>query len=150
VIGGGVAGLLTARVLSDHFGQVTILEQDLIDDDRPAIRKSIPQGHHLHGLLEGGLRVLSSLYPSFTEDLRVAGATRAAFGRDVVWYLPDGKAYNPTGSVRLPFDSGPPAYCASRGLIELAIRRRTMAIPNVRLEGGAAARELICRDGRIR
>src|SRR5215475_1603177 len=149
VVGGSIAGLITARVLSDFFEQVLVIERDDISD-RPVIHKSIPQGNHLHALLHGGLQVLSSLYPAFTEDLRRLGATKITVGRDIVWYLPDGRAYSPTGSVRAPFDAGLEAYCASRGLIEFVIRKRTTAIPNIRFESGSAVRELIYRDSRVR
>jgi len=47
VIGGSVAGLLTARVLSDHFEQVTVLDRDQITDDTE-YRNGVPQGRHLH------------------------------------------------------------------------------------------------------
>jgi glycine/D-amino acid oxidase-like deaminating enzyme len=77
VIGGSIAGLMTARVLADYFEQVTILERDEIED-RPVIHKSIPQGNHLHGLLQGGQQVLASLYPGFTEALRSRFVARAA------------------------------------------------------------------------
>jgi 2-polyprenyl-6-methoxyphenol hydroxylase-like FAD-dependent oxidoreductase len=149
VVGGSIAGLITARVLSDFFEQVLVIERDEIAD-RPVIHKSVPQGNHLHALLHGGLQVLSSLYPAFTEELRRMGATKIAVGRDIVWYLPDGKAYSPTGSVRAPFDAGLEAYCASRGLIEFVIRKRTTAIPNIRFQSGMAVRELIYRDGSVR
>lgn len=149
VAGGSIAGLITARVLSEYFDQVVVLDQDKIED-RPVVHKSVPQGHHLHALLQGGLRAVSSLYPSFTEDLRQLGATRIAIGRDAVWYLPDGKAYNPSGSVRTPFDSDLEGYCASRGLLEFVIRRRTTATSNIRIEYETAVRQLICRDGRVR
>ena len=44
VIGGSMAGLLAARVLSEHFERVTIIERDqLIDDAQP--RKGVPQLH---------------------------------------------------------------------------------------------------------
>ena len=109
----------------------------------------MPQGHHLHALLPGGLKVLSSLYPAFAQELAQRGATEVTLGRDVVWYLPDGKAYSPTGSIRTPFDSGLRAYCASRALIEFAARRQTAAITNIRLEGGSAVRELIHEEGRV-
>ena len=80
-----------------------------------------------------------------------SGASRLVIiGRDVVWYLPDGKAYSPSGSVRMPFDYGLQAFCASRGLIEFLIRRRTTAIPNIRFESGCAVRGLLCRDGMVR
>ena len=75
VIGGSLTGLMTARVLADHFDRVTILERDHIDD-RPALHQSIPQGNHLHGLLLGGQQVMASLYPGFLEQLATAGAVR--------------------------------------------------------------------------
>jgi len=83
VIGGSLAGLITTRVLADFFAHVTVLERDAIED-RPVIHKSIPQGNHLHGLLQGGQQVLSSLYPGFAGELRALGATRAIVGRDIV------------------------------------------------------------------
>jgi flavin-dependent dehydrogenase len=98
IIGGSIAGLITARVLSEHFDQVVILERDVVDD-RPVLHRSVPQDHHLHGLLQGGQDVLEAMYPGFVEELRGRGATRVAVGRDIVWYLPDGKAYNPTGAL---------------------------------------------------
>jgi 2-polyprenyl-6-methoxyphenol hydroxylase-like FAD-dependent oxidoreductase len=60
VIGGSIAGLISARVLSDYFDKVTVLERDQIDD-RPVIHKSVPQGNQFHALLQGGQRVLASL-----------------------------------------------------------------------------------------
>jgi flavin-dependent dehydrogenase len=149
VVGGSIAGLITARVLSEYFEQVAVLERDEIDE-RPVIHKSVPQGNHLHALLQGGLQVLSSLYPAFAEGLTGLGATKIMFGRDVVWYLPECKAYSPTGSVRAPFDSGLEVYCASRGLIEFVIRRQTTATSNIRFAAGSVVRELLYRDGRVR
>src|SRR6266849_8760818 len=63
VIGGSLAGLMTARVLADHFESVTVLERDHIES-RPALHKSIPHGNHLHGLLLGGQQVMASLFPN--------------------------------------------------------------------------------------
>jgi 2-polyprenyl-6-methoxyphenol hydroxylase-like FAD-dependent oxidoreductase len=147
VIGGSIAGLVAARALSDHFEDVTILERDEIED-RPVLHKSVPQGNHLHALLNGGQRTLSDFYPGFTDDLRSLGAKRFTFGRDVAWYLPDGKAYNPTGALRTPFDSLE-GHCASRGLIEHVIRRRTQQIPGIKIETGTAVRDLVCSEGRV-
>src|SRR5580704_5275703 len=90
VIGGSVAGLMTARVLADHFDQVTVLERDPIEDG-PALHKSVPQGNHLHALLQGGQQVLSTLYPGFTDELRALGAVRWRLGMDLVFFLPEGK-----------------------------------------------------------
>ena len=148
VIGGSIGGLIAARVLSDYFDQVTILERDEIED-RPVIHKSVPQGNHLHALLNGGQQALSALYPGFTDNLRSLGASRVMLGRDVVWYLPDGKAYSSSGSLREPFDADLDAHCASRGLIEYAIRRRTQEVPGIRIETGKTVRGLIFHGGRV-
>ena len=58
VIGGSIAGLVSARALSDYFERVTILERDDLDD-RPVVHKSVPQGNHFHALLNGGERALA-------------------------------------------------------------------------------------------
>ena len=148
VAGGSIAGLIAARVLSDYFHQVTILERDEIEDG-PVIHKSVPQGNHLHALLSGGQQALSALYPGFNNDLRSLGANPVRSGRDVAWYLPDGKAYSPSGSLREPFDVDLDAHCASRGLIEYVIRRRTQEVSRIRIETGKTVRELISREARV-
>ena len=71
VIGGSLAGLMTDRVLADHFDHGTLLERDHIDE-HPAVHKSIPQGNHFHGLLLGGQQVMAALYPDFTGKLEEA------------------------------------------------------------------------------
>jgi hypothetical protein len=91
VIGGSLAGLMTARVLADYFDAVTVLERDHIEP-RPALHKSIPQGNHLHGLLRGGQQVMSSLYPGFLAELDALGAVHCCAGKELVYYLPTGKA----------------------------------------------------------
>ena len=117
VIGGSMTGLMTARVLADHFDTVTMLERDHIDE-RPAIHKSIPQGNHYHAVLLGGQQVLSALYPDFIGKLRNLGAVPLRVGEDGVWYLPDGKAYSASATpVREPQYLGFDAYSQSRGLL---------------------------------
>ena len=49
VIGASMAGLLAARVLSEHFEQVTIIERDRITSDTE-VRKGVPQAQHVHVL----------------------------------------------------------------------------------------------------
>jgi heterodisulfide reductase subunit A-like polyferredoxin len=43
VIGGSMAGLLAARVLSTHFGQVTVIERDPLPDGAVPCT-GVPQG----------------------------------------------------------------------------------------------------------
>jgi len=56
-----MAGLLAARILSDHFEQVIMIERDTLTGEAKP-RKGVPQGRHVHGLLTLGaviMRVLS-------------------------------------------------------------------------------------------
>jgi 2-polyprenyl-6-methoxyphenol hydroxylase-like FAD-dependent oxidoreductase len=73
VIGGSMAGLLAARVLSEHFEQVTIIERDpLIDNTEP--RKGVPQGRHVHALLAGGAAIVRAYFPDLFAALAQDGS----------------------------------------------------------------------------
>ena len=148
VIGGSMAGLMSARVLSDFFDQVTVLERNQIED-HPANHKSVPQGNHLHALLLGGLQVLSALYPDFTNKLQRLGAVRLRAGKDGALFLPDGKAYSLTGSVKEPRDLGFDVYCQSRGLLECCARQCTLLAANVKFRNGCAVQGLIWEKDRV-
>ena len=148
VIGGSIAGLMTARVLADHFAQVTIIERDAIED-KPVLHKSTPQGHHLHALMLGGQQVVASLYPGILARLRSLGAVRYRAGIENVWFLPDGKAYNATGTVREPRDLGFDGYSQSRGLLEHCVRQCTLALTNVQLVTNSSVRSLLHTNGRV-
>ena len=145
VVGGSLAGLMTARVLADYFESVTVLERDHIEPG-PVLHKSIPQGNHVHALLLGGQNVMSSLYPGFTEELKRLGAVGFRPGIDIVFYGPNGKGYNGTLSVKEPRDLGFEGHIMSRGLLEYHVRRRTVALANVMLETDAAIENLRAED----
>jgi hypothetical protein len=49
VLGGSMAGLLAARVLSDHADQVVVIERDDIAVAGYQPRPGVPQGRHVHG-----------------------------------------------------------------------------------------------------
>jgi 2-polyprenyl-6-methoxyphenol hydroxylase-like FAD-dependent oxidoreductase len=149
VIGGSIAGLMTARVLADQFEQVVVLERDHIAEE-PAIHKSIPQGNHLHNLLLGGQQVVSRLYPGFTDRLQKMGAVHLRMGKDNALLLPDGKAYSIGGTVREPRDLGIDMYCQSRGLLEYCIRQCTTESANISFQSDCAVRELVCSNNRVK
>jgi 2-polyprenyl-6-methoxyphenol hydroxylase-like FAD-dependent oxidoreductase len=149
VIGGSLAGLMTARVLADHFEAVTILERDHIED-QPALHQSIPQGHHLHTLLLGGQQVMASLYPDFVEKLAKLGAVRCRAGQDIVFYLPTGKAFSMTGTVREPRDLGFDITCHSRGLLEYCVRQCTRRHRNITFTDQSTVQGLVCTRGHVR
>ena len=54
VIGGSMAGLFAARVLSERFGRVTIVERDSFPEG-PQFRKGVPQSRHLHAFMMRGV-----------------------------------------------------------------------------------------------
>jgi 2-polyprenyl-6-methoxyphenol hydroxylase-like FAD-dependent oxidoreductase len=149
VIGGSLAGLMTARVLADYFDAVNVLERDHIDD-QPTPHQSIPQGNHLHVLLLGGQRVMASLYPGFVEQLIGLGAVRCRAGKEVAFYPPTGKAFSLTGTVREPRDLGFDLTCQSRGLLEYCVRQCTLRYPNIMFARGSTVQGLACEDGRVR
>ncbi|MCG8348555.1 MAG: FAD-dependent monooxygenase [Chloroflexales bacterium] len=76
VIGGSIAGILAAQVLSDYFARVTVIDRDTFPD-APAHRKGAPQSHHAHGLLIRGHMIIEQLFPGITAELRANGASSA-------------------------------------------------------------------------
>jgi len=122
VIGGSIGGLLSARVLSDHFDQVTVVERDLIPET-PQPRKGVPQGYHVHALFGGGVRVIERLYPGFFDKLVAGGAVVCDFARDLRWYH--------HGVWKLRTDSDLPSYWQSRPYLEAQVRRRTQSTSNI-------------------
>ena len=85
VIGYSLAGLFTARILSDHFDQVTILERDPVNN-HPESRRGQSQTRHLHGLLAQGFRIIKQLFPDLERDLAKGGATISDMGEAIRWY----------------------------------------------------------------
>jgi 2-polyprenyl-6-methoxyphenol hydroxylase-like FAD-dependent oxidoreductase len=122
VLGGSMAGLLAARVLSDHLDRVTLVERDHLPDG-PEPRHGVPQGRHAHALLARGERILARLFPGLTPALRDAGATLADIGADLRWHH--------FGGYKVQFPSGIVGPVCSRPLLECEVRRRVLALPNV-------------------
>jgi len=130
VIGGSIAGLLAARVLSDHFERVTIVDRDAFPDS-PEPRKGAPQAAHVHVLLRRGLLIMRQLFPHLDDDLTQAGALSIDWTRDLVTFTPAG--WNPR------FASERVTRTCSRGLLEQLIRRQIAAIKNITTEARCEA-----------
>lgn len=127
VIGGSVTGLLAARVLADHFEQVTIIERDHLPEE-PTHRNGVPQAHHLHVLLARGLQIVEQLFPGIDSEMGDAGAPSIQWGKDLVAYLPAG--WTPL------FDSMVRTRGVSRTLLEWLIRKRLLALPQIAMKTG--------------
>lgn len=84
VVGGSLAGLLAARILTDHFDRVTIIERDRFPED-PEFRPGIPQSRHLHVLWTKGLEIVEDLFPGIEAELKEAGVPELGIPKDVLW-----------------------------------------------------------------
>jgi 2-polyprenyl-6-methoxyphenol hydroxylase-like FAD-dependent oxidoreductase len=135
VIGAGIAGLAAAAALSDHFEQVVVLERDSLSDGS-VHRPGTPQSRHAHGLLVGGQRALSALFPGFERDLVEAGAVPVGASIDTRFERP---GYDPFPQR----DLGLVSYALSRPAIEFAIRKRLRSCANISLRDRCRVGDLL-------
>ncbi len=147
VIGSGIAGLLSARLLSPLFDELVLIDRDQIPK-APSTRAGLPQGNHFHALLPGGLEIVEGLFPGLTETLAARGAIPTVAGRDFYFFQPQGKSYSLGSYVPDPTD-GPVFYVQTRALLEFCIRERVEEIPNVQVEYETTVREPTCQSDRI-
>ena len=124
VLGGSLAGLLTARVLSDHFDRVTVIERDAYKDTTET-RRGVPQANHVHGLLARGCQILEQLFPGLQDEMVAAGAPRFDMANEIAWFTPAG------WGVR--FSSDLMVLSFTRPLLDLHVRRRVVANPKIEL-----------------
>ena len=139
VVGASVAGLLTARVLSDLVDEVTVLERERLDD-APRPRGHVPQGRHLHLLLSAGLDLLEGWFPGIGDELEARGAVRVDGTRAWVFQ---------SGGYRAQGDWGRPVLSLTRPLLEQVVRRRVGLLANVALETGVVVDLVRTREGRV-
>jgi 2-polyprenyl-6-methoxyphenol hydroxylase-like FAD-dependent oxidoreductase len=122
VIGGSMAGLLAARVLADHYNEVTVVDRDVFPPEGEQ-RRGVPQGRHTHGLLASGRRVLDRLFPGISDDLIGRGALAGDIARDSRWFFQGACLSRPT--------SGLDGLLMSRPFLEGTVRRHLMRLSNV-------------------
>lgn len=122
VLGASMAGLLAARVLAERFGQVLVIERDVLP---PAgeHRRGVPHGRHLHGLHPRGREILEELFPGLTVTLTASGAVGCDVLGDARWQL--------SGHQLRQADIGLPALFASRPFLEGHLRAMVQSLPGV-------------------
>jgi 2-polyprenyl-6-methoxyphenol hydroxylase-like FAD-dependent oxidoreductase len=138
VIGGGIGGMCAARVLSDHFAQVTLIERDELPEGA-AHRKGVPQSRHPHGLLDRGRRELSALFPGLDDALRTRGGLDMDTGLELATLNPEGWATRRRTGHQMLF--------ASRLLIESVIRDLVKKNPRVKFVEGTEVTSLLWAAG---
>jgi 2-polyprenyl-6-methoxyphenol hydroxylase-like FAD-dependent oxidoreductase len=141
VIGASMAGLLAARVLSESYDRVTVLDRDRLPEGLIEHRRAVPQGRHAHGLQLGGQVALEQLLPGFRDETMAAGAPALRPGTEMRFKLAG------TDVARAAIDIE--GSVASRPLVEGIIRRRVRALANVTIRDRCGVVDLLGEDGRV-
>ncbi|MEZ0363741.1 hypothetical protein ACAG26_08570 [Mycobacterium sp. pUA109] len=133
-----MAGLLAARVLSEFYEAVTVVERDRLPN-RPTHRRGVPQGRHLHNLSSRGAHVLAELFPGLLDELAAAGAVVA--DGDLSRIYARVGCYEFTRSGTLADPAALMLCLATRPFLEFHVRRRIMDLSNVTVLDGHAVAE---------
>jgi 2-polyprenyl-6-methoxyphenol hydroxylase-like FAD-dependent oxidoreductase len=128
VIGGSIAGLCAARVLSDCYSRVTVYERDELPG-APANRAAVPQDRHLHMLMARGAAEFDDLFPGLLEDMVAAGVPILENRPDCIHLGAAGHVLGTGHTLRDEFT----AYVPSRPHLEWQLRRRVQDIDNVEM-----------------
>lgn len=140
VLGAGLAGLLTARVLAEHFARVTVLERDELPEHGPAFRPGVPQSRHAHVLWSRGIEAMERLLPGITAELTGAGAALLESPRDFLWLSP-ADWFQPVPGARM--------LVGSRELLDWTLCRAVRRDRRIEVLGGRLVTGLVAGpDGR--
>jgi 2-polyprenyl-6-methoxyphenol hydroxylase-like FAD-dependent oxidoreductase len=122
VLGGSIAGLFAARVLSGAYDEVVVVDRDqLVEVGEP--RRGRPQGRHINAMHCRGRLVMEELFPGITAQMIADGCPSGDMAGNVRWYF-DGRRARPHFVDLL-------AVPATAPVMERYIRERTQAFPNV-------------------
>lgn len=123
VLGGGMAGLLAARVLAEAYADVVVVDRDELIGVS-VYRNGVPHGRHAHGLVARGHQILEEQFPGLTQGMIDAGVRPGDFNGDIQWYF--------SGKRLRPSQSGLASVPATRPVLEHHVRNRVASLPNVR------------------
>jgi flavin-dependent dehydrogenase len=137
VIGAGIAGLLAARVLSEFFSRVTVIERDKLPVD-PRPRPGVPQSRHAHVLLVKGLAALEELFPGIRKRLIVDGAVAGDVCAETASFV--------RGDFVPRFASDLHGLSMSRDLLESRLRERVSRIAGIRIVERSIAAGLVADE----
>jgi len=125
VIGGGIAGMSAAKVLTEFFDKVIVLERDRYPDGI-GDRRGVPHGKMFHTLLERGRREIEDILPGFHKLLDERKIPKVSFGFNCALMTARGWGRN------APVPSPRSLFC-SRGLLETTMRDLFIDDPGVEI-----------------
>jgi 2-polyprenyl-6-methoxyphenol hydroxylase-like FAD-dependent oxidoreductase len=117
VVGAGLAGMLSAAVLSAAgVEEVIVLDRDDLPEG-PEQRRGLPQGRHAHLLMAGGLAAMEEIVPgvSLRKRLLAAGAHEISLSSGIL-------ALTPEGWLRRWRREGPVMLTCTRALVDWTVR----------------------------
>ncbi|WP_282939949.1 FAD dependent oxidoreductase [Paenibacillus sp. RC67] len=121
IIGGSIAGLLTARVVSDYYEEVLIVDKDHFPK-QPQERNCTPQAYHPHRFTNRGKTITARLFPGYEEDLLAQGSP-SSLNKTI-------HNMNQYGSMVGKYPRNDIKF--SRAVLEWVLRERVKQIANVR------------------
>ncbi len=121
VMGGSIAGLLAARVLSDRARRVVIVEPDETSAEAES-RSGVPQDQQVHTLLPAGRLWIERWLPGVSQEAQDRGASLVGPDKQFVGYDDIRQASDGVGHQFL---------AVGRPLLETLVRARVTALPNV-------------------
>ncbi|NUP36912.1 MAG: FAD-binding protein [Streptomyces sp.] len=127
VLGASIAGLFAARVLSDTFDRVTVVDRDTLpgtDENR----RGVPQGRHAHAILPAGTRGLQQMFPGLLEEFESDGVPVVREPVEM-HFAPGGHLLCQEGRYADPT----PTYQPTRPQLEGRVRARVRELPGVEI-----------------
>ena len=136
VIGGSIAGLLSARVLSDYFERVIILDRDELPVT-PQARRGVPQSVQPHVLFAKGYQILAEFFPGIEEQLEVNGALSIDWAREFEHFT------NGHWALKTEDGSDIVSVTCSRYLLDWTIRQELLKLPNIEILESSKVKGLV-------
>ncbi|MEO1004888.1 MAG: FAD-dependent monooxygenase [Cyanobacteria bacterium J06638_38] len=126
IIGGSIAGLLSARVLADYFQQIIIVDRDQFTEN-PQARRGVPQSVQPHVLLTKGYRLLEEFFPGIAAELSDQGALTIDWAQEFKHYVQG------QWGIATEEPSGIISVTCSRYLLEWTIRQELLKLPGIEI-----------------
>jgi 2-polyprenyl-6-methoxyphenol hydroxylase-like FAD-dependent oxidoreductase len=142
VLGASMAGLMAARVMSDSYRHVTVVERDVLPKGSQD-RRGVPQGRHIHTLLARGALALEEMFPGLLDDLVASGAPAMHDLSEWLFVLGGHPMFHGSHPVKLT------GYQPSRPNLERHLRDRLCALPNIEIIEQCDVVGLVNRGGRV-
>jgi 2-polyprenyl-6-methoxyphenol hydroxylase-like FAD-dependent oxidoreductase len=121
VLGASIAGTLAARVLSEFYREVVVVDRDTVLGVAEP-RRGAPHTGHAHGLHARGILNLQELFPNLLQDMQEMGIPVGDLG-EMRWYFNARKIK--------PARTGLLSITAPRPVLEQYLRGRVADLANV-------------------